>query len=174
MISHGRTIGLLAAIGMAASGCGGHGASTGANSAGALSSKTVAAANANCRFLLRAARTLGKGVLSGNVNQIRQRIDTMVVKPSIPLLEQVADRQQALEREANSAPYATYADLFDPIIVLTQERLAAGQAGNHSLATLIEKLAANLEVVQERTAQRLGLHDCEPDFQRILINSLSG
>lgn len=165
----GRRLIVMALAALSVAGCGGGGAKPTAT----LPSRTAVAANVNCRDLLRQAVALGKGVLAGSDSVIRRRINTMLIKPSIPLLESIAGRQRALEPAAHSTLYDRYVSMFDPIIVLDQERLAAGDAGNISLSAEVEQLMGSIGLTQEQTARELGLVDCELDFKRTLIDSLT-
>ena len=97
-----------------------------------------------------------------------------LVKPSIPVLERVADRMQELEGKAHDPLFDLYANLFNPIVVLAQKRLAAGQAGNYTRSRQLEEALTNLGLEQRHAARILGLSDCDVDFQHVLLSSLSG
>jgi hypothetical protein len=140
---------------------------------------TVARANANCRDFLRGIHEIGKGALKGEGN-IPELATENLVKPSIPLLERVARRQQAVARESGDPRLQLYADLFDPIIVLAQRRLhigrlaeRAGQGEEVLRAREVEELLSQLGLEQRQAAREAGLSDCDLDFEHELLTSLT-
>lgn len=142
---------------------------------------TLAQANANCRRFLRQARELGDGAFSEGSGTILELATENVVKPSIPLLEEMARRQQALARAAGDPDLSFYADLFDPVIVLTKERLRSGQAVIRTGSELERERSAELEdqmtelgEEQRGAARRAGLPACAVDFRKALISALTG
>ena len=133
---------------------------------------TAAKANAICREFRRDISGLGKGVLSGD--DFLAATTEKLVKPSIPLLERIARRQQALAAETDNPDFVLYASLFDPVIVLARERLRSGRAEDAQRSTELEEKMTTLGVEQIDAARKAGLLDCDDDFQHILLNSLSG
>jgi hypothetical protein len=157
-------------------GCGGGGGERSGSEAmpKKLPPKVVANANSNCRYLLRNTQQIGKRALIdlASVNLLELTTERFV-KPSIPLLERVADRQQALESGAHNPQFSLYADLFDPIIAIAHERLATGRAGDPVRSKGLEELLTSLGVEQMQAARSAGLRDCDVDFQRVLLSSLN-
>lgn len=141
----------------------------------------LARASANCRRFLHQARELGDGALNEGSGTILELTTENVVKPSIPLLEEMARRQQTLARAAEDPDLSLYADLFDPIVVLTQERLHSGQAVIRTGSELERERSAELEdqmtelgEEQREAARRAGLPACAVDFRKALISALTG
>ena len=72
-----------------------------------------------------------------------------------------------------------YSRLFEPIIVLAQERLRAGAryaAGDSAASTLArgyENLMTAVAGEQRDAAQRAGLRSCAIDFTKVLTRSLA-
>ena len=96
-----------------------------------------------------------------------------LVRPSIPLLERIAKRQQALAAEAGNANFTLYAELFDPVIVLARERLRSGRAGDQQRSRELETMMTGIGLEQVDAARGAGLFDCDEDFPYILLQSLS-
>jgi hypothetical protein len=163
---------LLATLLISACGGGDGGGST------AVEAKTPPAirakANAVCRDFLRETRQLGKGALTNPPSTTLELTTERLVKPSIPLLESAARRMQALEPAAKNPLFDLYANLFDPIIVLAEKRLAAGRAGDAVEAEDIEAALANLGLEQRRAARLVGIDKCDVEYQHVLLSSLSG
>jgi len=176
-MSVGRTTALcllIAALILVAAGCGGSD-TDGGDAPSATPPAVVAKANATCRYFFRATQRLGQGALAGFSPTRALEITTeRLVRPSIPLLKRVAKRQQALKPMANNARFDLYADLFDPMIVIAQDRVRAGRAGDYEQSRNLEELLTELGVEQVDVARRAGLRDCTVDFQRVLLSGLSG
>jgi hypothetical protein len=156
--------------------CGGGDQSTQAQTE--LTPRTVARANATCRYFRRQAHELGQGVLSLPLEALPLTVEHLV-KPGIPLVRRVAKRQQALARQAADPQFTTYADLFDPIIVLLQQRLRSGEAALRKKlavdpdAQQLDDLLADLGEEQRLVAHEAGLRDCDTDFNQVLTSSIS-
>jgi len=139
-----------------------------------LPASVTARANANCRVFLRGAKRIGRDAFeSVPPTTILELATERLVKPSIPLLEQVSDRQQSLEPRANDPTFDLYANLFDPIVAIARERLKAGQAADPIRSKNLEKLLTNLGLEQRQAAREAGLRDCDIDFQHALLSSLN-
>jgi hypothetical protein len=143
-----------------------------------LSPQTVAKANATCRYFRRQAHELGAGVLSLPLEPLALTVEH-IVKPGIPLVRRVAQRQQALAAQADDPQFTTYADLFDPIIVLLQQRLRGGEAALRKKLAVdpeaqhLDDLLADLGEEQRLAAREAGLRDCDVDFNQVLTSSIS-
>lgn len=133
--------------------------------------EAIARANANCRQFERDVRKLGRGVLSNP--DFFEATTEMVVAPSIPLLRDIATRQQALIPAVDDQDYELYATLYDPVIVLAQDRLRSGRADDPKRAREVEEQLLDLGLEQVDAARAAGLLDCDEDFQYILQNSFT-
>lgn len=160
----------VAALVLTAPGCGGDESPD--SSSARIPAADVARANAACREFRRDIKQLGKGVLSGS--DLLEATTEKLVKPSIPLLKRIAKRQQALAAESGNPDFILYAGLFDPVIVLAQDRLRAGRAEDGQRSTELEEKMTSIGVEQIAAARNAGLFDCDEDFQNILLNSLTG
>ncbi len=86
-----------------------------------------AQANATCREFRRDVKQLGKGVLGET--DLSKSLTEKLVKPSIPLLERIAKRQQALAAEAgNRQLHSSTQSLFDPSSSSPESGSASGRA----------------------------------------------
>jgi hypothetical protein len=132
----------------------------------------IASANANCREFGRSVRALGRGALAEP--DFAETITERVVRPSIPLLKRMAARQQALITDVDDPGFQLYATLFDPIIVLAQERLRSGLAEDAQRSRELEDQMIDLGLEQVDAAREAGLIDCDEDYQYILQQSLTG
>lgn len=139
-----------------------------------LPASVAARANANCRVFLRETERIGRDAFKGvPPTTILELATERLVKPSIPLLEQMGDRQQSLESRANDPAFDLYANLYDPIVAIARERLKAGQAADPIRSKNLEKLLTNLGLEQRQAAREAGLRDCNLDFQHALLSSLN-
>jgi len=161
------TLALVGAI----AGCGGGGSSTAAEApmAAAVSAK----ANAICRDFERELKAIGDGALADPPQTTLELTTQRFVKPVIPVLKKVAARQQALRGQAHNASFTLYANLFDPAIILAEKRLQAGEAEDSARAHGLEEQLTNLAETQRRAARDAGLADCDLDFPRVLLASIS-
>jgi hypothetical protein len=154
------------------SACGSDGDSA-ERSEGKIPAAVVARANANCRELRRETTQIGRAV-PGNLPPGTLALTTdLLVKPSIPVLERAADRQQALKPAAGNLSFDLYADLFDPIVVLAQKRLAAGETGDFMASKGFDAMLTDFGLEQRRVAQLAGLRDCGIDFEHVLVSALT-
>jgi hypothetical protein len=163
---------------MALCGCGGSGQTR--VPPHAASQAVLARVDATCRQLRREVAELGRGALSGS-SSIPELITERLVKPSIPLLERVAGHQQALAARSGDPKLALYAALFEPIIVLAQERLRTGRASErpgHAEAAVLsrgyETLMTSVATEQRKVAREAGARACAINFEHVLTSSLSG
>ena len=102
---------------LALSACGGGGNDSGSSTATEATPPpaVIASADANCRYFLRETKRIGRDALHNEPPATTLEMTTeRLVRPSIPLLERIAGRQQALESEAHSSVFSLYAKLFDP------------------------------------------------------------
>jgi len=165
------------AVLLIAAGCGGSDSDP-ADETAATPPAVLKEANANCRRLLVEAKQLGKGVLSRGYEGAIQLTSEGLIRPGLPLLRSVAAEQQSLARRTDNAEFDLYARLFDPIVVLTERRLAVSEslpAGlpTHPEIASLEDQIDELTEEQQLAARGAGLADCDVDFRRVLISSLS-
>jgi hypothetical protein len=174
-----RSIAALTAalLALALASCGGSddngGAGPGSQAVEPLSATMAAKAEAGCRQLRRETRQIGSSLPRGTVPTNLEMTTDLLVAPSISVLERAAERQQGLEEEADNPEFGLYAGMFDPIIVLAQQRLAAGTANDATASEGFEAMLTDLGDEQREVAARLGLHACQTDFQHVLVASIS-
>lgn len=166
----------LIALGLAGCGEGGGTTPHSVEASPALLSR----ANATCRYFRRETAKIGRRALNGNPNPAELTTERLV-KPSIPLIERVARRQQALARQGNDPKLILYARLFEPIIVLAKERLRTGRNSErpgHAQAFVLsrglENLMTEIGLEQRQVAREAKLPDCSINFEHVLTSSLSG
>ena len=103
-----------------------------------------------------------------------------LVKPGHPAASaglRSASRPSRPGRRSRSL--TTYADLFDPIIVLLQQRLRSGEAALRKKLAVdpeahhLDDLLADLGEEQRLAAHEAGLRDCDTDFNQVLTSSIS-
>ena len=131
-------------------------------------------ANAICRQFRREVVALGHSAVSQSAPPTPELITERLVRPSIPLLKRVSARMQALQQTADSHAFTLYSNLFDPFIILTEKRLQAGLEEDQARAHGLEDQLTDLSVVQRRAARLAGIHACDVDFPRLLIDSVGG
>lgn len=139
----------------------------------AASRQALARADANCRQMLRAVRHVAKGVLSSGYTNTLELTTEGFAKPGIRLVKREARRQQALQAAAADPRFSLYAELFDPIIVLAEQRLQAGQAREIARAQLLQDLLTSLGAEQRQAARSAGLRACNVDFLEAMIQAVS-
>lgn len=162
---------LLAAVAISAlAACGGGG---GQADQSAASPHVLAKANANCRQMLHAVKQLAKGVLNSGYANTLELTTEGFAKPGIALVRREAQRQQALQHTADDPHFSLYAELFDPIIVMAEQRLHAGQAREIAQAQLLQDLLTSLGAEQREAARRAGLRDCGIDFLDAMVRAAS-
>jgi hypothetical protein len=139
----------------------------------AASQRAIARADANCRQMLREVRQLAKGVLNSGYSNTLELTTEGFAKPGIALVQRVARRQQALARQTADPQFALYAELFDPIVVLAEQRLHSGQVGEVARSQVLQDLLTGIGVEQRQAARRAGLHDCDVDFLDAMVRAAS-
>ena len=176
-MNHFRRLSILAVAALALAGCGGgndeSGGDGGGSTAAALPAPVAAKAEAICRQLRREARQIGNALPRGTVPTTLAMTTDLLVAPSIPVLEGVAERLQALEPQAKDPEFELYAGLFDPIVVLAKQRLTAGEADDSTASEGYEAMLTDLGDEQRQVAARTGLRDCQVDFQHVLVSSIT-
>jgi hypothetical protein len=165
--------GAFAALALMA--CGGGGGSSSGATSGSLDSGPVPApiaarAEANCRDLVARTKRLTNGVLLryGSVLEARTK---GIARPGLPLVQGIARRQQALSAQTDNQTFKRYTSLFDPLIVIGQQLLAAGLAQDLQRSRNLEGLLAGIGVEQKQAARAAGLHACVIDFPHLVLQS---
>lgn len=87
-----------------------------------------------------------------------------VVAPGIGVLEKESRQLQALAPRVESAVFATYVGLFEPVLTLAYQRLASGEAQQTDESHELELLTGGLTLEQAKLSASLGLTACETDF----------
>jgi outer membrane murein-binding lipoprotein Lpp len=133
-------------------------------------------ANANCRQLRHDAVKLAEGAFEGT-NNLAKATTEKIVKPSIPLLERFAQHQQRLAAGSGDERLELYARLFEPVIVLAQERLRAGEESDapvNNAARGFEILMGTVIEEQRQLAREAKIPACAVDFEKVLRTALRG
>lgn len=163
---------------LALAGCGGDSEGSGSAGEAGADAATVAKAEANCKRLRRQVTRLGRRAFPGA--PIPTETTARLVRPSLRLLEVFARRQQVLAKSSGDPGLLLYARLFEPIIVLAQERIDVGErfaAGDTEAGTLTrgyENLMGTVAAEQREAAGRAGLRACAIDFTQVLTEALAG
>ncbi|HEX5928544.1 MAG TPA: hypothetical protein VFY48_04045 [Solirubrobacterales bacterium] len=169
-----RPAALLATLALALGGCGDGEESGQGPPSQAAPASVLEQADANCRQVRREAVQLADRAFSGDVNLSRAATERLI-KPSVPLLEGFASRQQRLARGTGDPELELYARLFDPLIVLVQERLRSGEESDSPLNEAsrgFELLTGSVADEQRQVAREAGLRDCAIDFEQALTSAL--
>lgn len=153
-------------------GCGGGGGNT--TTTRSVSGKVLAEANGNCRQLRREAVALARGAFDGATN-LSEAATKYIIRPSIPLLERFAARQQRLTKNSGDPKFELYGRFFEPIIVLAHERLRSGEESNspyNTAARGFEILLTTTIDEQRQVAREVGMGACAIDFEKVLRSAL--
>lgn len=94
-----------------------------------------------------------------------------LVAPALPVLEQSARRLRALQKTTDSVAFGSYVSLYDPIVVVVRDRVAAGEADDGTRAHALELQMLDLSELQRRLAVEAGLKTCDVDFIRTFATS---
>ena len=89
-------------------------------------------------------------------------------------MERVASRQRRLAQAAHNSAYERYVQFFDPLIVLLQERLRAGDAQDAVQSRRLNGLVTGLSVEQKQAAKDAGLTGCNVDFPDTVTRAAFG
>ncbi|MBA3338373.1 MAG: hypothetical protein H0T54_01235, partial [Geodermatophilaceae bacterium] len=94
-----------------------------------------------------------------------------LVRPGIEILANEAEQFQNLKPRPVNANLERFIGLFDPILVLANERLRLGVSGGDiGEAHRLEQLISELEDEQARAAGRSGLLECRTNLVRALVS----
>lgn len=162
-------IAALAAMGGCGGGAGSRSTSTSSadpTREAALSPAVARRAEAICARATREIATLAArtALLMSREASAEEAITKGMVGPGIEVLEKEGRRLQALAPQVESAVFATYVGLFEPVLDLAYQRLAAGEAQRTDESHELEILTGSLTREQAKLAAGLGLTACETDF----------
>lgn len=161
----------LLLLALAIAGCGdeskeGTSAESG-TAAGAVtpSPRSVAAADSICGQMIAKSGRLGAEFnAESHTSSGPLELTTRLMEPAIPIVESSARRLRALKTEAASTDFDAYVNLFDPILALLRERVAAGNAGDGTRAHELEQQLVEMIALQRGLAQQATLQTCDVDF----------
>jgi hypothetical protein len=168
-----RTILVVTMMALALAGCGGGSGGSGRTTAAAAGKKPKAAsgayvvkADAICSAMITRAREFGRELsLRSNLPSNPLVLTTRVlIRPAIPIVETSARELRALKQEAESSQFDAYVNVFDPVIALLRERVAAGEAGDADRAQKLELQLIDLIGLQRSLARKSNLKRCDVDF----------
>jgi hypothetical protein len=161
----------------ALSGCGG---GSGTSSSAAISTTATKEAGPDpatarrIESICERANEESEGVRAGLAGWIsrsssaEEGITKGLVAPTIVVLEKESRQLNALAPRVESAIFATYVGLFEPVLTLAYQRLASGEAVESEQSHALENLTAGLSLEQAKLAASLGLKGCETDIFQTL------
>jgi hypothetical protein len=124
--------------------------------------------------MLRDVKRAGRAAARQSYSNTLELATEGFARPGLRLTKQLAERQQALEPAADDPRFSVYTGLFEPIIVLGEQGLSAGRAGDRTRSAELRDLLTGLGEDQRRAALRAGLRDCSVDFLDALIQGATG
>lgn len=140
----------------------------------APSARSVADADTICSQMIAKSSRLGAEFSAGShSNGGALALTTQLIEPAIPIVEDSSRRLRALKSEAASVKFDAYVNLFDPILALLRERVAAGEAGDPTRAHDLELQLIDISSLQRGLARQAGLKTCDVDFIQTFAASSS-
>jgi hypothetical protein len=124
--------------------------------------------------MLRSVKRIGERTHLSDYTSGLELTTEAFAKPGLELVKRLARQQRRLRAAAADPRFDAYADLFDPIIVLGEQRLAAGRADDLAQSEQLQELLTDLGAEQRETAGDAGLRDCDVDFLAILVRKAFG
>ena len=168
----------VAAIGLTAAACGGdEGEATRTASAPPpepIPQRVVAEANGNCRWMLREVTRVAEAARQTPYMSGLELTTEGIAKPGLKLMRLLARKQEALRPAADDPRFDAYLQPCDPIIVLGEQRLEVGLAGDERQAEQLQELLTDLGNEQREAAASAGLEACEPDFFEVVVRKAFG
>jgi len=160
---------------LALAGCGGGGndtptATTVTAPNNAAKQRYIARADAICKQGFSEAQALGHSFTYHGGDAL-SAITSGLVKPGIPILQRFADRLKALQPRPADTNLEAYLGLFDPGMVLLQQRLHSGEKGHTDLSQNLELLLVATGDEQRELGRRFGFHACDTDFLNVLTHA---
>jgi hypothetical protein len=176
-----RRLALMAAIltaGMTAASCGSDGGEAGGTAPrpalDPIPERVVSQADGNCRWMLREVTRVAEEARHTPYRSGLELTTEGIAKPGLELMRRLARKQGALRAAASDARFDAYVELFDPIIVLGEQRLEVGLAGDERRSEQLQELLTDLGTEQREAAARAGLRACEPDFFDVVVRKAFG
>jgi hypothetical protein len=125
----------------------------------------VRAADPICKRSIEAIQRLNLAPSTGAHANILTPTTEGLVKPGIPILAREAAQLRALRPRPDDADLQTYLGIFDPVLVLAEQRLRAGENNpDPAVANRLENLISGLEDDQARLAHGFGFRYCGTGF----------
>jgi hypothetical protein len=141
---------------------------------GQLSPSTARRAEAVCAGMVAEAKRLGRAL------QTREEFPsdplqttTILIAPSIPIVAASAKRLRFLEDQPVSSDFEAYVKVYDPILAMLRQRVAAGEAGDRQRAQELELQLLDLISLQRQLARAAGLDGCDVDFIQAFVTPRS-
>ena len=94
-----------------------------------------------------------------------------IVRPGIPILSREAARLRAIEPRPDDSDLQRYLGLFDPILVLSEQRLSLAQHPDPARANELENDVEGLEQAQKAYAESFGFKECGTGFFAALTSN---
>lgn len=168
-------------LALAASSCGGkkdagedRGAAANPPPPHEIPERVVSRASRNCHWELREVKRIGAEAGRTDYRSGLELTTEGIAKPGLALTRRLARKQAALRAAAADSRFDAYVELFDPIIVLGEQRLEAGQIGDETRAKRLQELLTDLGAEQREAAARAGLRACDVDFLHIVVRKAFG
>lgn len=170
---------VVLAIGSGASSCGGGDDGDTARmpsepAAQVIPAGVVSRADDNCRWMLHSVKRLARSVDLSDYSSGLELTTEGFAKPGMKLIENLERRQRALQAAADDPRFDAYLALFDPIVVLGEQRLEAGLAGQEARSKHLQDLLTDLGAEQREAAAKAGLVACDVDFFEVLLRQAFG
>ena len=127
----------------------------------------IESADAICGAARREKRLLGRNLIPVGTAPLDTTTEQLVA-PGIEILEREAARLRAIQPRPENPSLETYLGLFDPILVLAEQRLQAGRSGDSGTAATLENSVTDLEDAQRLAAVAAGLDECGLGFAAAL------
>jgi hypothetical protein len=140
-----------------------------APAAHAIPARIVSQADRNCRWMLRSVKHVAGSVDLADYTSGLQLTTEAFAKPGIKLVKGLEKRQNALRTAAADPRFDAYVELFDPIVVLGEQRLEAGLDNDRARSEYLQDLLTDLGKEQGEAAARAGLRACDVDFLDVLV-----
>ena len=134
----------------------------------------ISQADANCREMLRGVEGIAARARSGAYGSTLAMVTEGLAKPATQLMKRMARRQRSLQSTVDDPQFDLYVHFFDPIIVLAEQRVRAGQSLEVARSERLQGLLTNLGDEQRLAARRAGLRDCEVDFFGAMVRVANG
>jgi hypothetical protein len=139
-----------------------------------LPERVVVRADRNCRWMLRSVERVGERAGHTEYRSGLELTTEGIAKPGLALMRHLAKKQGTLQAAAADPRFDAYVELFDPIIVLGEQRLEAGQAGDEDRAKQLQELLTGLGAEQREAAAGAGLKACDLDFLDVVVRKAFG